>query len=166
MTLYCDIPEDVLVNVIAPFLAKSDRYEVFSTCHYFAKHITRLRCFRFTSQSWIRFCENEKFRTLILRLTGCTDEYASRRKRFDTLFLVVKLSSQQIQMLTEYATSFTCVIDISESRQNKHLLQGIQGLPLFISKYTGEYQIITHIHNLYCLEHALIDETKGILNYC
>ena len=79
MALY-DIPEDILVNIIAPFLGQGDQYQFFSTCHYFAKHITRLRYFQFTSQSWTRFCEDEKFRTLILRLTGYTDEYASQEE--------------------------------------------------------------------------------------
>lgn len=85
-TIY-DIPEDLIVNVITPFLEKSSKHHFFSTCHHFFCSILQIRTYTFDDNKWSRFCEDERFHQNILRLVGYPIDQGDKPRNKRTLIL-------------------------------------------------------------------------------
>lgn len=84
---------------------------------------------------------------------------------FTLLIFEKNLTVAEIQMLTKYVQYFSSVLDFSDGNHNQVMLKDVPGLPFCNSLESETNREIPDINHLSFLQHAMVDEIKGIINY-
>lgn len=92
MTTVFDLPDELFISHIAPYLSKRDRNKFSASCKLWSKSILpHVRKFMLTNSTWMRFKKDQRYRELVLSLFYDISVFKENVTRNSKMIIVPKI---------------------------------------------------------------------------
>lgn len=163
------LPHEILIHCIAPFLSKTERYRVFSSCKAYKPLLLEVRTIWMSQVRWNKFVDCECYRSKLLKIVGLDNRNSHSCTRKLNILLTCNIEAREVDhaISKQYRTFLmrNYAYTISDSAHNN------DPFSCMTSRYThlkNEFWTQRTIHlpfqDLYKLHRLIVNEYNEIVN--